>query len=404
MSSIKKVMNNFARNAELDEYLKNEIGDAGYGGVEVLKSPVGTKITLFVSRPGIVIGRRGIGIRSLTENIESMFKLQNPQISVLEIEVPELIPQVMCNRIAHNVRRGTAFRRASLWALNSIMNAGALGAEISVAGKLRSERAHHEKHRAGIVLKSGETAKRVVREASSDVLLKMGLYGIKVKIAIKDAIPPEVEIKEDIEKETDTKSIEKEKPSSEIEDKPKPKKPVEKKESTIKDASGEFELRILKKETDAKSIEKKISSPEVEIKEDIQKETDVKSIEKKISSPEVEIKEDIQKETDAKPIEVKLEINGQPHLQKKILATEVEIKSASQELVKKKKYDTESVIRESTKSKTNADKKIEVKPRKSNVRKGKRTKSDPKTKLDKKIVRRKVEGKEKETKDEKSKK
>tara|TARA_B100000315_G_scaffold118488_1_gene108591 strand:- start:2591 stop:3733 length:1143 start_codon:yes stop_codon:yes gene_type:complete len=380
MSSIKKVMNNFARNAELDEYLKNEIGDAGYGGVEVLKSPVGTKITLFVSRPGIVIGRRGIGIRSLTENIESMFKLQNPQISVLEIEVPELIPQVMCNRIAHNVRRGTAFRRASLWALNSIMNAGALGAEISVAGKLRSERAHHEKHRAGIVLKSGETAKRVVREASSDVLLKMGLYGIKVKIAIKDAIPPEVEIKEDIEKETDTKSIEKEKPSSEIEDKPKPKKPVEKKESTIKDASGEFELRILKKETDAKSIEKKISSPEVEIKEDIQK------------------------ETDAKPIEVKLEINGQPHLQKKILATEVEIKSASQELVKKKKYDTESVIRESTKSKTNADKKIEVKPRKSNVRKGKRTKSDPKTKLDKKIVRRKVEGKEKETKDEKSKK
>ena len=268
MSAIKKVIKNFARNAELDEYLKNEIGDAGYGGVEILKSPIGTKITLFVSRPGIVIGRRGIGIRSLTENIESMFKLQNPQISVLEIEVPELIPQVMCNRIAHNVRRGTAFRRASLWALNSIMNAGALGAEISVAGKLRSERAHHEKHRAGIVLKSGETAKRVVREATSDVLLKMGLYGIKVKIAIKDAIPPEVEIKEDIQKETDV----------------------------------------------------------------------------------------------------------------------------------------ESVIIESTKSKTNADKKIEVKPRKSNVRKGKRTKSDPKTKLDKKIVRRKVEGKEKETKDEKSKK
>jgi small subunit ribosomal protein S3 len=317
MSAIKKVIKNFARNAELDEYLKNEIGDAGYGGVEILKSPIGTKITLFVSRPGIVIGRRGIGIRSLTENIESKFKLQNPQISVLEIETPELIPQVMCNRIAHNVRRGTAFRRASLWALNSIMNAGALGAEISVAGKLRSERAHHEKHRAGIVLKSGETAKRVVREATSDVLLKMGLYGIKVKIAIKDAIPPEVEIKEDIQKETD-----------------------------------------------AKPIEKTISSPEVEIKEDIQKETDAKPIEKTISSPEVEIKEDIQKETDV-----------------------------------------ESVIIESTKSKTNADKKIEVKPRKSNVRKGKRTKkSGPKIKLDKKIVRRKVELKEKETKDEKSKK
>ena len=231
MSAIKKVMGHFARNAELDEYLKNEIADSGYGGVDILKTPVGTRITLFVTRPGIVIGRRGTGIRSLTENIETKFKIQNPQISVLEIEVPELYPQIMCNRIAHNVRRGTAFRRAALWALNSIMGAGAMGAEISVSGKLRSERAHHEKHRAGIVLKSGETAKRIVREATSDVLLKMGLYGIKVKIAIKDAIPHEIEIKENIEKETDTKPIKEEKPSPETEIKPKQKKPIKKKES-----------------------------------------------------------------------------------------------------------------------------------------------------------------------------
>ena len=231
MSAIKKVMGHFARNAELDEYLKNEIADSGYGGVDILKTPVGTRITLFVTRPGIVIGRRGTGIRSLTENIETKFKIQNPQISVLEIEVPELYPQIMCNRIAHNVRRGTAFRRAALWALNSIMGAGAMGAEISVSGKLRSERAHHEKHRAGIVLKSGETAKRIVREATSDVLLKMGLYGIKVKIAIKDAIPHEIEIKENTEKETDTKPIKEEKPSPETEIKPKQKKPIKKKES-----------------------------------------------------------------------------------------------------------------------------------------------------------------------------
>jgi len=359
MSAIKKVMRNFSRNAELDEYLKNEIGDAGYGGVDILKTPVGTRITLFVTRPGIVIGRRGVGIRSLTENIESKFKIQNPQISVLEIEVPELVPQVMCNRIAHNVRRGTAFRRASLWALNSIMNAGALGAEISVAGKLRSERAHHEKHRAGIVLKSGETSKRIVKEAMIDVLLKMGLYGIKVKIAIKNAIPPEVEIKENIEKETDIKPV-----------------------------------------------EKKLASPEVEIKENIEKETDIKPVEKKLASPEVEIKENIEKETDIKPVE------------KKLASPEVEIKPALQKLVKKKESDVESI-----KSKTNADIKIEAGPKKSNIGKTKRSKkpdskaklktkeeggdkrdNKTKTKSNKKIVRRKVKTKEKETKDEKSKK
>ncbi len=196
MSAVRNIMKNFARNAELDEFLRVQIGDAGYGGAEVQKTPVGTRITIFVTRPGLVIGRRGVGIRALTEQIEKKFELQNPQVSVLEIEVPELDPQVMCNKIAHLVSRGTAFRRAALWTMNSIMGAGAMGAEISISGKLRSERAHHEKYRDGVVPKSGETAKRIVREAKQDVLLKMGLYGIKVKIALKDAIPPEVIIKE----------------------------------------------------------------------------------------------------------------------------------------------------------------------------------------------------------------
>jgi small subunit ribosomal protein S3 len=275
MSAIKKVMGHFARNAEMDEYLQNEIAESGYGGVDILKTPVGTRITLFVTRPGIVIGRRGTGIRSLTENIETKFKIQNPQISVLEIEVPELYPQIMCNRIAHNVRRGTAFRRAALWALNSIMGAGAMGAEISVSGKLRSERAHHEKHRAGIVLKSGETAKRVVREATSDVLLKMGLYGIKVKIAIKDAIPHEVEIKEYIEKETDTKPIKEEKPSPETEIKPKQKKPIKKKESD-----------------EGSIIAKKKSKSQVGVKIEGERKKPKSSNEKRTKKPDAKVKLD----------------------------------------------------------------------------------------------------------------
>ena len=73
------------------------------------------------------------------------------------------------------------------------MAAGAAGVEIGVAGKLRSDRSHNEKYRMGVVPKSGEASKRVVREATTDVLLKLGLYGIQVKIALKDAMPPMVE-------------------------------------------------------------------------------------------------------------------------------------------------------------------------------------------------------------------
>ena len=196
ITTTKKVMNKFSRNAEIDEYLEKQLKDAGYGGVDITTSPVGTRITLYVQRPGLVIGRRGMGIRDLTEKMEKKFSLPNPQISVVEERIPELNPRIMVSRIAQTVVRGTAFRRASIWALNSIMNAGALGAEIMISGKLRSERAHFEKYTAGVVPKSGDTADRIVERATTDVLLKMGLYGVQIRIAVKDALPPDIELKE----------------------------------------------------------------------------------------------------------------------------------------------------------------------------------------------------------------
>ncbi len=196
MSAVRTVMKNYARNTELDEFLEKELAQAGYGGSDIQRSPLGTKVTVYVTRPGIVIGRRGLGIRALTERLEKKFELQNPQISVLEVEVPDLNPKIMCSRIANTVTRGTAFRRTAIWALNSIMGAGAMGAEIVISGKLRSDRSHHEKYVSGIVPKSGDTAEKIVSEATVHVLLKMGLYGVKVRIARKGALEPEVKILE----------------------------------------------------------------------------------------------------------------------------------------------------------------------------------------------------------------
>ena len=193
-SAIKTVMKNFYRNMELDEFLSKQLADAGYGGVDVQKTPVGTRITLYVTRPGLVIGRKGMGIKDLTDRLEKQFGLSNPQISVLEVEIPELNPRIIANRVSQLITRGTAFRRAALWALNTVMSAGTLGAEIVISGKLRSERSHFEKYTIGIVPKSGETATRIVKEAVAHVLLKMGLYGIRIKIAYKDAVLPDFEI------------------------------------------------------------------------------------------------------------------------------------------------------------------------------------------------------------------
>jgi small subunit ribosomal protein S3 len=194
MNAIKNVLKNNFKNMELDEFLREELKDAGYGGVDIQKSPLGTRLTLYVTRPGLVIGRKGSGIKDLTSKLEIKYGLTNPQISVIELEIPELNPKIMCNRIAQLIERGTAFRRAALWTVNTIKNAGALGVEVTISGKLRSERAHFEKHSSGIIPKSGNMADRVVKEGITHVLTKMGIMGIQLKIAIKGSVPPEFEL------------------------------------------------------------------------------------------------------------------------------------------------------------------------------------------------------------------
>jgi small subunit ribosomal protein S3 len=112
----------------------------------------------------------------------------------MEVAVPELNPKIMCNRIAQLIERGTAFRRAALWTINTVMNAGALGVEVSIAGKLRSERAHFEKHSAGIIPKSGDVASRVVDIGITHVLTKMGLMGVQLRIAQRNELPDEFQL------------------------------------------------------------------------------------------------------------------------------------------------------------------------------------------------------------------
>ncbi|MDV3277635.1 MAG: 30S ribosomal protein S3 [Nitrososphaerales archaeon] len=200
-SSAKSILLQSRAFAELDEFFEKELRDAGYGGLEVQKSPVGTTLKVYVARPGLAIGRRGTGIKELTDRVAAQFGLPNPQIAVSEVANPELNARIMAGRIAQIVSRGTAFRRAAMWTVNNIMSAGAAGVEVSIAGKLRSDRSHGEKYRAGVVPKSGDTAARSVNQATTDVLLKLGLYGIQVKIALKDALPPDFMFREDIKEE-----------------------------------------------------------------------------------------------------------------------------------------------------------------------------------------------------------
>jgi small subunit ribosomal protein S3 len=213
MSVVKHFITESIKKNEIDEFLQTKLEKAGYGGVTISKTPLGTHMVIYAMRPGLVIGRGGDTIKELASILEEKFKVSNPQISVSEIEIPELNAYVVASRIASALQRGIHFRRAGFWALNQVMDAGALGAEIVISGKLRTERARFEKFRAGYLARCGEPSLRYMRRAEVHVQLKPGMFGVRVKIMPPDAVfPDKIQIIEpapqEEEKPEETKEVE----------------------------------------------------------------------------------------------------------------------------------------------------------------------------------------------------
>ena len=203
MSAVKNVIKDNYNMMLLRDYLRAKIKDAGFANAEVSKTPTGTRIVLHVTRPGIVIGRKGTGIKELTEKLETDFGMKNPQIAVEEITKPELSPEVMCNRMASHLERGTAFRRATMWTIQQIMEGGAMGVEITISGKLRGDRSAFEKHRQGILPRAGHHADMIVSEDIAHVETAMGLIGVRIRIAQKEKLIPEFEMRGKTQAEKD---------------------------------------------------------------------------------------------------------------------------------------------------------------------------------------------------------
>jgi small subunit ribosomal protein S3 len=218
MSIVKRFITESIKKTEIDEFLQKKLERAGYGGVDISKTPLGTHVVIYAMRPGIVIGRGGETIKDLATTLEENFNISNPQISVSEIEVPEFNAFVVASRIASALQRGVHFRRAGFWALNQVMDAGALGAEIVISGKLRTERARFEKFRAGYFPRCGDAALKYMKKAEAHVQLKPGIIGVRVKIMPPDAqFPDKIQIIEEL-------------PPEEIEEK------VAEKEETVEEA------------------------------------------------------------------------------------------------------------------------------------------------------------------------
>ena len=197
MSVVKRIIRDNKERMAVDELLSKEFEEAGYGGITLTKTPLGAQINLYTMRPGRVIGKRGRAIKDASEKLETKLGLINPQITVVEIEVPELNPHIMAARVANALERGVHFRRSIFWSLRRIMDSGALGCEIILKGPIRSARARFEKVSEGYIPKAGDSSKKYLRHATIHVKQKRGILGVTVNIVPPDAkFPDKISLKD----------------------------------------------------------------------------------------------------------------------------------------------------------------------------------------------------------------
>jgi small subunit ribosomal protein S3 len=201
--------------SQIDEFFADELGRAGYGGMDVAKTPMGTQIVLKAEKPGMVIGKGGKNIRKVTKELEDRFNLDDPQIDVQEVDEPDLNAQIVADRLANALERGWYFRKAGHTTIDRIMDAGALGAEIVLSGKVTGARSRVEKFNRGYIKHNGEPAQSVVDHGQGVAVMKLGTIGVDVKIIPPGAeLPDDFEIHEDVEIE----SVEQETADESVED------------------------------------------------------------------------------------------------------------------------------------------------------------------------------------------
>jgi small subunit ribosomal protein S3 len=185
--------------SDIQNYLTEKFQKFGYSHSDIERTALGTKITIYVSRPGIIIGKSGKRIEEIAQEIKQKFGIENPMIDVREVENKFLDAKIVASRIANAIERGINYKRVANFYLEKVMEAGAIGVLILISGKLiGNERSLRQKFKAGYIIHSGDYSETLVDHGHANANLKVGIVGVDVKI-LKTA-PAEFEFLEKLGK------------------------------------------------------------------------------------------------------------------------------------------------------------------------------------------------------------
>jgi len=255
----------------IKNYISNELINAGISDIKIQKTPLGEKVIVFTSRPGVIVGKKGSNIKKLTEDLKNKFNLENPQIEIEEIQKVDLDAKIVAEKIASYLERygSSRFKNIGHKTISNVMGAGALGIEIIISGKIPGARAKSWRFYQGYLKKCGDMAVTGIKKANVSAKLKSGIIGIRVSIMPKELMDahsiellkiPSNEVVEEIKPEekieTKGKKTKEKQPKEKIETKEKTKT-EEKIETKEKTKTEEKKVKETKKKTKEATKEEK---------------------------------------------------------------------------------------------------------------------------------------------------
>lgn len=207
----KQIVAQKLKEKEIETFVFSFLGKLSCSHIKMQRTPLGEKITVYTSRPGLIVGRKGANIKVLTDTLKNKFNMENPQLEVAEIPNPSLDAASVVRSLINGFERfgPKRFKAMAYTALEHTMKAGAKGIEVVISGRgVPGERAKTWRFSAGYLKKSGDISESFMDRCYESSNLRSGTIGIKVSILHPDVVlPDDISLKEE-KKVVEEKKIE----------------------------------------------------------------------------------------------------------------------------------------------------------------------------------------------------
>jgi len=181
----KYFVNQGVKLTSIENYIRAKFPSGDYSSIDLQTTPLGIKIVIYTNKPGKIIGRGGRNIDEITDTLKREFNLENPQIDVKEIANADLDAKIVAKQIKSALEKGFNYKKIGNLTMRRIMEAGALGAQIVIAGKMGGSKSATAKFIEGHIKHSGEQAKQLVDEGFEVAITRPGTIGIHVRIMVE---------------------------------------------------------------------------------------------------------------------------------------------------------------------------------------------------------------------------